>query len=130
MSHYKSMIKIAITPCLILGLVIFRDYFIRYQAANLQFDLLWYRVLFDLFLYISTGILLAGLYERFKKIRALRMTKVVLSGNILMLMLFCGVSYFGVLYFASIKEFFVFDFILMGYYAYLLIDSLRKEDLT
>ena len=127
MSHYQSMIKIAITPCIILGLAIFRDYFIRYQATNLQLNLLWYRVLFDLFLYISTGILLASLYERFKKIRILRMTKVILAANILLLMLFYGVSYFGVLYFASIKEFFVFDFILMGYYAYLLIDSFRKE---
>lgn len=121
------MIKIAITPGIILGLAIFRDYFIRYQAANLQLNLLWYRILFDLFLYISTGILLASLFEHFKKIQILRMTKVILAANILLLMLFYGASYFGVLYFASIKEFFVFDFILMGYYAYLLIDSFRKE---
>jgi hypothetical protein len=36
------MIKIAITPCIILGLAIFRDYFIRYQATNLQLNLFEY----------------------------------------------------------------------------------------
>lgn len=124
--NYKSIIKIAITPYLILGFVILRDYFIKYQAANLQIGLLWVSVLFDLFLYISTGILLASLYETYIKIRLLRITKVILLCNVIMLILFYGVSYFGVLYFANIKEFFAFNFILMGYYVFLMIYNLKK----
>jgi hypothetical protein len=128
LTDYKLIIKIAITPCLILGFVILRNNFIEYQAANLQIGLLWYRVLFDLFLYISTGILLASLYETYRKIRLLRITKVILLCNILMLILFYGVSYFGFLYFASIKEFFVFNFILMGYYVFLVSHNFRKGE--
>ncbi|MDO4287726.1 MAG: hypothetical protein Q4C55_00935 [Eubacterium sp.] len=118
-------IKLILIPYIILGVVILCDLLLQKNAATLQY-VMHYFVLSQLS-YILTGVLLGILNRNLEKIYALKSTKIIILCNLCLMLVFYIVGYLGISFFINIKNFVLFDFILIGYYVYLLVCSLKAK---
>ena len=127
MSENKFLIKIAVTPYIILGLLTISNFIAKWRAVNIDAMMstgLYYAAfIFLLLIYIISGILIAGLYKDCKKVSSNKALKIILISNLIILLGFFAAGYIGISIFVSIKDFLTFDIVLMGSYLYLLVQK-------
>ncbi|GFZ23777.1 hypothetical protein [Eubacterium callanderi] len=132
MSENKFLIKIAVTPYIILGLLTLSNSLNKWRAVNIDammnVSLYYASFIFLLFTYIVSGMLIASLYKDCKKISSNKILRIILTCNLIILLGLFGAGYLGIIFFVNIKDFLTFDFVLIGSYLYLLIQNLRFKN--
>lgn len=126
MKHYKPLIKIALAPYIIMGLVIVNDFLLKIRITHFDRNYVIFVFLFGQLIYLGSGLLLASLHSDHTGIKRLKSTKIILCCNIIVLFAFYGIGYMHILFFVNIKGFVTIDFLVIGYYVYLLIQSFKK----
>lgn len=127
MNSAAAFLKLGATPYVVLGLVWINDGIEGWSANHLWTSpaQLYGGLFFVLMVYGFVGLLLASLHGSCKGIYGRKVTFIIILCNLFVMAAFFIVGYFGVYIFINIKNFFVFDFILLGSYTYVLIQTLR-----
>ena len=98
MSENKFLIKIAVTPYIILGLLTISNFIAKWRAVNIDAMMstgLYYAAfIFLLLIYIISGILIAGLYKDCKKVSSNKALKIILISNLIILLGFFAAGTF------------------------------------
>lgn len=132
MSENKFLFKITVTPYIILGLLTLSNFITKWRAisidAMMSTSLYYAAFIFLLLIYIVSGILIAGLYKDCKKVSSNKVLRIILTGNLIILLGFFGAGYLGIIFFVNIQDFLAFDFVLIGSYLYLLFQNLGEKN--
>ncbi len=139
MKRYRIFIEIAFMPFIILCLFILKDYLLELwiKKISLKINVNYYIIaMFFPIFYAFIGALLAYFYNIYTKFYTLRLSKLILLCNTIVLTIFLALNYFGLPFsinlkiffeFLDVKEFSTFTFLLIGYNVYLLVYSIMKR---
>lgn len=90
MSENKFLIKIAVTPYVVLGLLTISNFTAKWRAVNIDAmmskSLYYAAFIFLLFIYIVSGILIAGLYKDCKRVSSNKVLKIILISNLIIML--------------------------------------------
>lgn len=124
-------LQIILTPYLVLGLCLYLVNYIRFTLANVSFSYEHTFLAFILILasYLISGILLATLAHSFAQIRHQKTARIIVLCNLALLVFSYIISFFGVPFFFNIDDYFMWAFLLMGFYGTLAVQAFVVKNL-